>query len=168
MIPDILLANQREEALTKIRSECQKRTLQALPAPADVTNSAAVQALADRAIESFGRIDVWVSNAAVSVVARFEDTPAEAMRHVIEANLMGYIDGARAALRYFREQDSGVLINVSLASRFWSTALCQRICHDKVCNPRADGLPSPRISEVGYSHLHGATGFCRYSSLPSV
>ena len=40
-------------------------------------------------------------------------TPLDAYRQVIETNLFGTIHGARAALRRFREQGSGVLINVA-------------------------------------------------------
>lgn len=109
----VVLAARSGQSLDNVASECRKLTSRVLAAPTDVTNAAAVQSLADRAIETFGRIDVWVNNAAVSVIARFEDTPLEALRHVIETNLMGYIHGAQSALRYFREQDAGVLINVS-------------------------------------------------------
>jgi short-subunit dehydrogenase len=65
-----------------------------------------------------GRVDVWVNNAAVTLFGRFEETPPDAYRRVIETNLFGYIHGARAALPHFREQGSGVLINVaSVAGR---------------------------------------------------
>lgn len=49
----------------------------------------------------------------MSIVARFEDTPAEVLRRVIDTNLLGYINRARSALACFREQGSGVLINIS-------------------------------------------------------
>ncbi|MDQ3398702.1 MAG: SDR family NAD(P)-dependent oxidoreductase, partial [Deinococcota bacterium] len=52
-------------------------------------------------------------NAAVTVFGRFEETPPEAYRQVIETNLFGYIHGARAALPIFREQGSGMLVNVA-------------------------------------------------------
>jgi short-subunit dehydrogenase len=72
-----------------------------------------VEELARRVVGSFGRIDVWINNAAVTLFARFEQAPPEAYRRVIETNLFGCIHGARAALPYFREQGRGVLINVS-------------------------------------------------------
>jgi short-subunit dehydrogenase len=51
----------------------------------------------------------------------FEQIPDETYRQVIETNLFGSINGARAALPYFREQGSGVLINVaSLWGRMFS------------------------------------------------
>jgi short-subunit dehydrogenase len=65
------------------------------------------------ALQAFGRIDVWVNNAAVSAYGRFEGIPVDTFRQVIETNLFGYVNGARAVLPVFREQGGGVLINVS-------------------------------------------------------
>ncbi|MBW4558304.1 MAG: SDR family oxidoreductase [Trichormus sp. ATA11-4-KO1] len=109
----LLLAARREAALQEVAQECQHLGGTAVAVPTDVSHESAVQALAQRAIASFGRLDVWVNNAAVSLFARFEEAPPEAFRQVIETNLFGYIYGARAALPYFREQGSGNLINVS-------------------------------------------------------
>ncbi|WP_414579396.1 SDR family oxidoreductase [Anabaena sp. CCY 9402-a] len=109
----LLLAARREGALREVAQECEQLGARAVAVRTDVTFESDVQALARRAIESFGRLDVWVNNAAVSLFARFENAPMEAFRRVIETNLFGYIHGARAALPYFREQGNGNLINVS-------------------------------------------------------
>lgn len=69
--------------------------------------------LAERAVERFGRLDVWVNSAGVMAYGRFEDVPAEVFRAVIETNFLGQVHGARAALKAFRAQRSGVLINMS-------------------------------------------------------
>lgn len=94
-------------------SECEQLGARALPIRTDVTDEGAVKALARKALENFGHIDVWVNNAAVSLMAPFESAPSDAWRRVIETNLFGYVYGARAALLAFREQGRGVLINVS-------------------------------------------------------
>ncbi len=107
----VVVAARREQALRGVATECEQLGGRALAVPTDVTDEAAVRSLARRAVESFGRVDVWVNNAAVGLFGRFEDTPLEAYRRVIETNLFGYIYGARAALPIFREQGSGVLIN---------------------------------------------------------
>lgn len=109
----LLLAARNEAPLQEVAQECQRVGGTAVAMPTDMTNESAVQALAQRAIASFGRLDVWVNNAAVSVFGRFEEIPMSAFHRVIETNLFGYIHGARAALPYFREQGSGNLINVS-------------------------------------------------------
>ncbi|MGK9171360.1 SDR family NAD(P)-dependent oxidoreductase, partial [Inquilinus limosus] len=107
----LVLAARREQALEEAAQESRNFGAWAIAVPTDVTDPQAVQALARAAIENFGRIDVWVNNAAVTLFARFEEAPMDAYRRVIETNLFGYIHGARAALPHFREQGHGVLIN---------------------------------------------------------
>ena len=76
-------------------------------------DEAAVTALAERAAEHFGRVDVWVNNAGVMAYGRFDQVPSAVFRAVIETNFMGQVHGARAALVQFRRQGSGVLISMS-------------------------------------------------------
>jgi short-subunit dehydrogenase len=109
----VVLAARRESALRDVARACEEEGGPALAVPTDVTNEEAVQALAQRAIETLGRIDVWVNNAAVTLFGRIEETPIEPYRRVVETDLFGYVHGARTAIPYFREQGSGVLINVS-------------------------------------------------------
>lgn len=109
----LVLAARRSHALEQLAETCERQGGTALPVPTDVTDEKAVADLARRAIETFGRIDVWVNDAAVTLFGRLEETPMEAYRRVIETNLLGSVHGARAAIPYFREQGQGTLINVS-------------------------------------------------------
>jgi NAD(P)-dependent dehydrogenase (short-subunit alcohol dehydrogenase family) len=109
----VALAARTEESLQEAAEECEAAGGQAFVVPTDVTDEHAVRALARRVVEHFGRIDVWVNDAGVILYGRFEDTPLEAYRKVIETNLFGQMHGARAVLPYFRRQGSGVLINVA-------------------------------------------------------
>lgn len=109
----LVLAARREAALQEVAATCEAAGATAIAVPTDVTQEDQVQALAQKAIESFGRIDVWINNAAVSLFAKFEAAPADAFRRVIETNLFGYVYGARAAMQQFRQQNSGNLINVA-------------------------------------------------------
>jgi short-subunit dehydrogenase len=109
----VIVTSRREQVLYRLAQQCEKLGGRALAIAADVTDQQAIQNLARRVIETFGRIDVWINNAAVTLFARFEEAPPDAYRRVIETNLFGCIHGARAVLPYFREQGSGILINVS-------------------------------------------------------
>jgi short-subunit dehydrogenase len=109
----VVLAARREEALDQLADICTNLGARALAVPTDVCNENDVNQLAKKAIEKFGRIDVWVNNAAVAAFGRFEEMPSEDIRKVIDTNLFGYIHGARAVIPYFREQGHGHLINVS-------------------------------------------------------
>lgn len=109
----LILAARREEPLEKVARKCRELGGQAVVVKADVTKEENVKALAQRAIETFGRIDVWINNAGVYMLSRFENTPADAFRQVIETNFFGSVHGARAVLPQFRKQGYGTLINVS-------------------------------------------------------
>jgi NAD(P)-dependent dehydrogenase (short-subunit alcohol dehydrogenase family) len=109
----VVLAARSEQSLRETADECEAAGGRALAVPTDVTDKEAVQDLARQAADHFARIDVWVNNAGVMAYGYFEQIPDETYRQVIETNLFGAINGARAALPYFREQRSGVLINVS-------------------------------------------------------
>jgi NAD(P)-dependent dehydrogenase (short-subunit alcohol dehydrogenase family) len=110
---DVVFAARSERDLAEAREERGRAGGRALAKPTDVGDERNVQALADSALEYFGRIDAWVNNAGVIAYGGFEDMPSEAFERVIRTNLFGQIYGARAALRAFRRHDSGVLVNVS-------------------------------------------------------
>lgn len=109
----VVLASRQEEALKEVAQQCEQAGGCPLPVKTDVTDEEQVKHLARRAIEAYGRIDVWINGAAVTMLARFEDTPADAFRRVIETNFFGYVHGARTVLPYFRQQGYGTLINIS-------------------------------------------------------
>jgi len=99
--------------LEQVAAECEAGGAAVLVEALDVADEAAVEAFAAHTEERFGRIDVWVNNAGVIAYGEFLDIPADVFRAVIETNLMGQVHGARAALRRFGAQRSGVLINMS-------------------------------------------------------
>ncbi len=107
----VVVAARRADVLEQLAAECEEAGGRSLAVPTDVTDATAVDELADRAVAEFGRIDVWVNNAAVTLFSNFEEAPAEEYDCVIDTNLLGYVRGARAALPRFREQGRGVLIN---------------------------------------------------------
>jgi NAD(P)-dependent dehydrogenase (short-subunit alcohol dehydrogenase family) len=96
-----------------VARECEEKGASAIAVVTDVTDEEAVKRLAEKAVERFGKIDVWVNNAAVSLFARFEEAPGNVFRQVIETNLFGTINGIRSVLPYMREQGRGTIINVS-------------------------------------------------------
>ena len=109
----VVLAARGRQPLEEVAAECQQAGGRALVVPTEVTQQEAVERLAAVALEEFGRINVWVNNAAVTLFGRIEDAPMETYRQVIETNVFGSVYGARAAIRCFREQRSGILIQTS-------------------------------------------------------
>jgi NADP-dependent 3-hydroxy acid dehydrogenase YdfG len=109
----VVVAARREDLLRQLVAECDRAGGRAHAVRTDVSDERSVENLAERAVERFGRIDVWVNNAGVLLMGTFEDTPPDAFRRVIDTNFYGYVHGARAALKRFRERGRGTLINVA-------------------------------------------------------
>jgi short-subunit dehydrogenase len=109
----VVLAARRKEALDNLVKKCENLGGKALAIPTDITKETQVNALVHKTIEHYGKIDVWVNNAAVGLFGRIEETPVEDIKRTIDVNLFGYIYGARSVIPYFRSQGKGTLINVS-------------------------------------------------------
>ena len=109
----LVVAARSAPALADVVAECEARHAQAVAVVTDVADPVAVDHLGARAIEEFGRIDVWVQSAAVIIAARFGDEPLEELHRLVATNVLGSVYAARTALARFRAQGSGVLIDVS-------------------------------------------------------
>ena len=107
----LALAARARGPLEETARECREQGGQAITVPTDVTDSNATGHLADEANRRLGGIDVWVNNAGVGAIGRFDEVPIEAHRRTIETNLIGYMNGAHAVLPHFKRQDRGILIN---------------------------------------------------------
>jgi short-subunit dehydrogenase len=107
----LALAARGADALAELDQECRElgaRGTRVLPL--DVTDLSAVEKAIDDTVAEFGRIDAVVHCAAVLAYGRFHDIPATVFNRVIETNLIGTANVARAALRQFRAQGNGRLI----------------------------------------------------------
>ena len=110
---DVVLAGRRPEALTQVAQLCVERGVHVVTVPTDVSDCDAVARLAHRAVNRFGRIDVWVNAAAVTAFAPFDEISLPEFRRVLDVNVMGTVHAARVALPVMRRQGGGVLLNVS-------------------------------------------------------
>jgi short-subunit dehydrogenase len=108
-----VLAARRAGELDRVADECTAHGVEALPVPADVTDPDAVEEVARRAVERFGRLDGWVNCAAVMMFGPLLEVPLEDVRRVLDVDVLGYVHGARAALPRMIAQERGVLVNVS-------------------------------------------------------
>jgi NAD(P)-dependent dehydrogenase (short-subunit alcohol dehydrogenase family) len=109
----VALVARRGDVLDDVADDCRARGADALVLRADVADPAAMEEVAREVAGRFGRIDIWVNNAAVSLFAPVEEAPVEHWHRVIETNLFGAYHGTRAALPWMREQAGGVIVNVS-------------------------------------------------------
>jgi len=86
----------------------------AMPAVADVSDSARVKAMIDSVMAEHGRIDVLVNNAGiVSPMLHFFDADEAWWRKIIDVNLTGHFLVSHPAARIMAKQGGGCIINMS-------------------------------------------------------
>jgi NAD(P)-dependent dehydrogenase (short-subunit alcohol dehydrogenase family) len=87
---------------------------EALILQGDTGDEAHVQALADATMARWGRLDIWVNNAARIMVRPFFETTSEDWHGLLAANLHGYFYGCKAAAeRMHRRPGPGRIINIT-------------------------------------------------------
>ena len=82
----------------------------------DVRREEDLDALLTHALESHGRVDVWINNAGISSGYRpLDELSAEEAREIVDTNLTGTVLGCRVAIAYFREhaERGGHVINMT-------------------------------------------------------
>lgn len=109
---DVVLGARSEGALDEVAAQCRRMGVAATAVPTDATDAAAVLALADAAVSAHGHIDVWANIVGIGAIGRFDSTPVEVHRRVIETNLVGGINGAHAVLPHFLQRRRGLLIQM--------------------------------------------------------
>jgi NAD(P)-dependent dehydrogenase (short-subunit alcohol dehydrogenase family) len=111
----VVITSRDREDLEDAVADIERRGGRALPVVADVADRAQVEEVARLAVHTYGRIDTWVNNAAVSFYARLMEAPIEDMRRVFEVNFWGTVYGSRAAVPHLWRQ-GGALINIGSAA----------------------------------------------------
>ena len=109
----VALVARGKEALGEVRAGIERAGGRAAAFECDVADEDAVERVAAGAEAALGAIHAWVNAAAVLALGRFEDTPPEVFRRVLEIDLMGTVHGTRAALRRFEGRGVGTIVNVA-------------------------------------------------------
>lgn len=79
----------------------------------DVGDQVQVRALADHAVTTFGKVDVWVNNAGIAgIYGPTVHIPTESFERVIQTNILGTYYGSIVAMTHFLKQGRGKLINL--------------------------------------------------------
>lgn len=117
----LVLAARGADELEAVAARCRELGGEAHVVPTDVTDGDAVARLAGAAVERLGGIDLWFSDVGIGVVGRFHEVPLAEHRRVIEANLLGHLHDAHAAIPVFLAQGHGTFVNMISVGGFLAT-----------------------------------------------
>jgi 3-oxoacyl-[acyl-carrier protein] reductase len=108
---DLVLSDVSAAALEATEAGVEDKQAELATVLADVTDPAQVELVVARAVEKFGRLDVLVSNAGVlNPNGRIHNLATEDWERAFRVNVMGAVNGIRAAVPVMRQQQSGSIV----------------------------------------------------------
>lgn len=103
----------------------------ALVARLDVQDRATIAEAIEIGIGHFGRIDALINNAGFGLYGPFEATPREKVQEQFDINVFGVMDVIRGILPHFRNNKSGLIINISSGAGVFTLPMLSLYCASK-------------------------------------
>jgi NAD(P)-dependent dehydrogenase (short-subunit alcohol dehydrogenase family) len=126
----VVVTSRNAEALDNAVREIEAFGGEALAVPADHSVQDDVAQVVEQTVDRFGRIDTYVANAMVTVMAEAVELEAEELRHVFETNFFGTVYGFWSALPHLA-QSRGTFIDVNSALAYRGIPLQAAYCASK-------------------------------------
>ncbi len=121
----IVLLDIGEKGMAAVSQELGKRGIDHLAIKTDVMDKSSIEEAARKTIEHFGRVDILINGAGgnkptatTSPDKPFFDLPEDAIKWVFDLNFMGTFLPCQVFGKYFAEQKSGNIINISSMNAF--------------------------------------------------
>ena len=149
-------------ALLGREKETLHRAAGSLPNPtfcveADVTDRAALECAAGRVERELGPVSVVVANAGIATGGPFADTPADLWQRVVDVNLVGAANTARAFLPQLA-RTRGYFLQIASTAAFGSAPMMSAYCASKAGAESfalaLRGEVEPEHIAVGVAYLH--------------
>ncbi len=108
----VILGARRADELQKLVKEISDAGGEAVYSVTDVKQRADLTKLVAVALNHFGKLDVFINNAGISPLSRFDELRVEEWDDMIDVNFKGVLYGIAASLPVFRKQNFGHIINI--------------------------------------------------------
>ena len=106
---NLVLAARSADKLNEISKEILLLGVQVLCVPTDVSKEAECKILMDKTLDKFGKIDVLVNNAGISMRAAFVDLDLQVLKKVMDVNFWGTVYCTRYAIKSILENKGSAL-----------------------------------------------------------
>jgi len=112
----VVLNGRQDARLEATRRALAAEGYQVAACLADVTDYAAAERLVATTIDTFGRLDILITNASISMRAFFRDLTPEVFRQVLDSNVYGSVYPLKAALPHLIEAKGSVTFISSISA----------------------------------------------------
>ena len=109
----LMICARREQWLTPALEQFRNRGFTVEGMSCDVADAAQVQAVVNKTIAAFGKVDILINNAGIAWAAEPDTMPLDKWQKVIETNLTGTFLFSQAAGREMLKRESGCIINIA-------------------------------------------------------
>ncbi len=108
----VLASRTKDELDTLAKELLDYHDADSLVFPCDVTKSSEVKALMDKAVETFGRVDILLNSAGVGHLKPVTELSVEEFDEMVDVNLKGTFYASKFAAEVMVKQKSGHIINL--------------------------------------------------------
>jgi 3-oxoacyl-[acyl-carrier protein] reductase len=105
------------QAASDVVKEIERDGGKAIAIQADAADAEAVRGAVEKAVATFGPLDVLVKNAGTAIPKTFEETTLEEMDRVIDINVRGVFVATQAALKHMNDGGRIIMIGSSVGER---------------------------------------------------
>jgi len=114
----VVIAEIDGKAAESAAADLKRQGFEAIAVRTDVADRSSVEAMAARAVEAFGQIDILVNNAAIFATipmsrSPFDEIEIEEWDRMMAVNLRGTWLASRAVVAHMRKRGYGKIINIS-------------------------------------------------------
>ena len=115
---DLVIAGRNAGALDAAQSAIERLGRRCVAVPADVRDAQAGRRIVDRAVSSFGRLDILINNAGINHRTAALDVTEAEWDEVLDTNLKAVFFCAQAAARVMLPAGRGAIVNLASTMSF--------------------------------------------------
>jgi short-subunit dehydrogenase len=111
----IVITGRNADTLNSSKQELEEVGIQVLAIQADVSRKEDNERMAQETIQRFGKIDVLINNAGISMRGNFKTVDVDVIRQVMDINFYGVVYATKACLPYLINQKGSIVAISSIA-----------------------------------------------------
>lgn len=142
--------NNSKEKAEELQKELQQENIEIDIIKADVSKREECKKLVEYAINKYGKIDVLINNAGISVWGPFTDLTDDEWQKILQTNLYAAIAMTQETIKYMIKEQNGCIINIS---SIWGLVGASCEVAYSITKAGIDGLTKSLAKELGPSNI---------------